>query len=143
MRSCLDGSGDRQAYDGGSVMKKYALLLTALLFLPGCDAIADSFQWLSDLLTTYWSTFVCWFYGIGHDVLQVVIDSFSQIVLTLSEYLPQYEMPSVSITDIEFVQYAAYFLPISETATLAKYLIAFYLNYSVVRIVLRWLKFIK
>ena len=124
-------------------LKLFVVLVLCLLFLTGCDEASVIVDWLNGLFSGYIATIGCW-------LLQMVVALSNAsgylvniIVSPLIALLPEVTLPTISLSDSEFLQYAAYFLPISEAATLFKALILFYSSFFVGKLVLRWLKVIK
>ncbi|MCE5194378.1 MAG: hypothetical protein LLF28_02815 [Nitrospiraceae bacterium] len=124
-------------------MKKIIVLCLCLFLLPGCFSVSDAFQWISDFFSAYLSDFVCLIITAFFDFLNQLAGQLNSFLSGLLNLLPQYQPPSFHISDFMFIQYAAYFLPISEGATLIKYFIAFYSSFWVGRVILRWLKILK
>ncbi|MBI5057090.1 MAG: hypothetical protein HZB61_10800 [Nitrospirae bacterium] len=126
--------------------KKVFLYVPFVFLLQSCsltDTIDDVWLWFASLIETYLQPIICWFYTIFMGFIQMLVDFFLAMALGLVSVLPVYTVNIPSLSQYEFFQYAAYFLPIVEIATLMGYLISFYLTFWFGRIVLRWLKVIR
>ncbi|RJQ23115.1 MAG: hypothetical protein C4560_01330 [Nitrospiraceae bacterium] len=123
---------------------KIALILFYTLLLMGCDDPIDSaYQWVDSLFLSYVEPIVCWLYTFFIKSMQAIVNFNISLVLGLLSVLPEYEVNLPDLSEYEFFRYAAYFLPLSEAATMMKYLIMFYVSFWVGRVVLRWLKIMR
>lgn len=122
---------------------KYFTMLSLLLMLSGCDPIDDFISGINTLLSDYLPDVLCWVFTFLGSFVNGVGMIISTIVTPMLDILPTYDMPSVDVSGIPFLAYASYFIPISEGATLIKYLLEFYTSFFVVRIILRWLKVLR
>jgi hypothetical protein len=123
-------------------------LLPVILLLQGCDilsglSVSDVWTGISDFFTAYLSPFTCWLYNAFIVFIQLNLDAWSGLLAPIISLLPDVTIPTVNLSDIQAVKVAAYILPISEVATLVKYLIAFYFTFFLGRIILRWIKVMK
>ena len=125
------------------MIKRIIASCLLLVSLSGCDAIADVWAWLKSLLDAFWDDIICYIFGICMDVWNAIVGFFCDLVMPLISVLPEYAPPSLDLSGIPFLQYAAYFLPISESAAIMKYLIGFYMSFLVGRTVLKWLKVLR
>jgi len=116
-----------------------------LPFLSGCDfgSVTDVWNWIVSFLSQVFGDLLCWLLKFFYGGLQFFVDGFSNLVVTLLSVLPEYTPPMYTLSDIQFVRYAAYFLPIVEIAWLIKYFLVFYTGFFVIRIFLRWLKVVR
>lgn len=119
------------------------IFLMVPLLITACDPQQDVVTWVNDFINSYLADLVCWLYQIFVSLLQLVIDGLCAIVLPLVMLLPEYTINLPSLSSYEFMQIASYFVPITEAATMIKYLIEFYITFWFGRIILRWLKIIK
>lgn len=122
---------------------RLSLLLLSSLFLSGCDDIEVVFAWLTDLIGGYFNEFGCWLFGFVILIFQFAMDVLFNSITPLVDLLPEYAPSPLVLSDIPFMGYAAYFLPISEGATLVGYLLTFYSGYWVIKVILRWLKVVR
>jgi len=129
-------------------MKKCLLiiLIVFIVFIGGCDLIpssADILTWLNEVkeaFNTDLADFACTIFTLIVSVFQLAIDTILPALSAMISVLPEVDLPSISLSDITFMQYAAYIFPIVEIAVLVKGLIAFYLSFFAIKILLRWLK---
>jgi hypothetical protein len=122
-------------------MIKILLLVFSLFFLSGCtDPITDVFNFISDFYTAYLANIVCWIMQTFIDFIQLVVDDILIVLGGMFSILPTVTLPTINPNDLDWLRYAAYFLPISEAATLLKYFFYFFITFSGVRFLGRWLK---
>lgn len=129
--------------------KKIGLLiiLFVFLFVQGCDltnytlTISDVVDWFTNFFATAVPAVVCWIETVMFNFLNFVMtDLGNNIILPAVELLPQYSLPTVDFTSLPFINYAAYFFPISEAVTAMKFFLEFYLIFRLGKILFRGLK---
>jgi hypothetical protein len=125
------------------IVLKIVIICLALVFLPACDVVSDVVDWIESLYDDYFSNIICWLMSAFAGVFSSTVEFVVPILTALVLLLPDVEFPDVDISDIPFLPYAAYFLPISEAAILIKYLVGFYTTFFIGRIILRWLKVLR
>lgn len=118
-------------------------LLILVLFVSGCDAVQDLVDFVDSLFGDFLPTLWCWILYLISGVVNAMSYIFSNVATPALSLLPEYTLPTIDLNSVPFLGYAAYFIPISEGATLVKYLLTFYVTFFVGRIVLRWLKVLR
>lgn len=119
------------------------LLLTLVLFATGCDPVQDLVDFVDSLFSGFFPSIWCWMMYVISAIFNSVGSFMTLLVLPLFSILPEYTLPAIDLGSVPFLGYAAYFLPISEGATLVKYLLTFYTIWFVGRVILRWLKVLR
>ena len=129
-------------------MKKYYKLIlsvSSLIFLPGCcTSVSECWTDFVEMLETNMAAFLCYIYYIFAHIINYLVDMFVNVALTLLILLPEVQLPDVSgISNIPFIKYCAYFVPIKEGAVLVSAIITGYLSFIVVRMILRLIRLVK
>lgn len=117
---------------------RYIILCVIPLVVTGCVTWQD----VVDTVATSWDTIVCWAVSLVSSVLQAFLD-FAVLTVTLFSYiLPVVDLPVVTF-DSAFMSAIAYFVPVSEVATVFVSVFTAIIGFYGVMVVLRWLKVVK
>lgn len=122
----------------------YIFLIVISLFISGCDVMSfgltDIVSNISDFFNNYMPDIQCWFIRSFFGIINQFGTSLSFIFNLLASTLPDVTLPVINVSSYSFVGYAAYFFPISESVTLMKYMLGFYLTWKGIRILLRTIR---
>lgn len=116
------------------------------LFLSGCsltDAVLDWLSYVLSFLYEGYASLTCMLKSYILEILLFFLQGLLSLITPIIELLPEYQFPIVDFSEIPFLGYAAYFLPISEISTLMIYFLQFMVGFWVVRVILRWLKILR
>lgn len=114
------------------------ILLSLPFFLGGCSTW-DEFV---AIVNSGWSTISCWFLSLVSAALQQHMNWMAATVAAIASILPTVSLPTISL-DSTFMSAIAFFVPVSEMATVVVTVLgAVTLGYAAI-VILRWLKIVR
>ena len=119
-------------------MVRLWFLAASLVVLPGCTTWDD----LVAAVDGGWTTIICWVSKMTAAIIQAILNTSVSTINNIAAVLPTMNIPQPTL-DSQFISNIAFFVPISEMATVAVTVFsAVFASYAVF-VVLRWLKIIR